>query len=132
MEPEFFTAERPGRGPLPFSDAVRAGNTYYIAGQIGLDDETGKPPSEAGDEARALMESLRRALGVAGLEMSDIVQITIHTPDVSLYSLFNEVYLSYFTGKLPARAFLGSGPLLFDARFELTAVAYKAASASSS
>lgn len=132
MDVEFFSAERPGRGSLPFSDAVRAGDTYYIAGQIGLDEETGKPPSEAGDEAKALMESLRRAVELAGLEMSDIVQITIHTPDVSLYSVFNEVYLTYFPGKLPARAFLGSGPLLFDARFELTAIAYKRASASSS
>lgn len=126
MEREFFSAERPGRGPLPFSDVVRAGETYYIAGQIGLDAETGKPPSEAGDEAKTLMESLRRALELAGLEMTDVVQIAIHTPDVSLYSVFNEVYLSYFPGDLPARAFLGSGPLLFDARFELTAIAHKA------
>ena len=125
MDREFLTFDR--KDEWPFSDIVRAGQTYYISGQIGLDAETGKPPSEAGDEARVLMDGLRALVERAGLSMSDLVQVTVHTPDVSLFSLFNEVYTSYFNGPLPARAFLGSGPLLFGARFELTAIAYAGA-----
>ena len=125
MDREFLTLDR--EGERPFSDVVRVGQTYYISGQIGLDAETGKPPSEAGDEARVLMDGLRAMLERVGLSMSDIAQVTIHTPDVSLFSLFNEIYTSYFSGPLPARAFLGSGPLLFGARFELTAIAYAGA-----
>jgi 2-iminobutanoate/2-iminopropanoate deaminase len=55
--------------------------------------------------------------------MSDLVQVQIFTPDVSLFDTFNRVYRTYFEGDLPARAFLGSGPLLFGARFEIVAVA---------
>lgn len=121
--------ERPGRSDLPFSDIVRAGDTYYISGRIGLDEETGQPPSEAGDEARVLLDGLRDVLAKAGLSMADLVQVTIYTPDVSLFSLFNEIYTTYFSGPLPARAFLGSGPLLFGARFELTAIAVRATQA---
>lgn len=124
MEREFLSLSR--RPELPFSDLVRAGDTYYLAGRIGLDAETGLPPAEPGDEARVLMDGLRDVLEKAGLAMSDLVQVTIYTPDVSLFSLFNEVYVPYFSGPLPARAFLGSGPLLFGARFELTAIAVKA------
>ena len=113
----------PGVTRKPFSDAVRAGKTLYVSGRIGLDGDTGKPPQAAPDEARALMENLKGVLDEAGMEMLDLVQVTVFSPDVSLYGVFNDVYLSYFDGELPARAFIGSGPLLFGARFELTAIA---------
>jgi 2-iminobutanoate/2-iminopropanoate deaminase len=44
--------------------------------------------------------------------MNDLVQVQIYTPDVSLFDKFNRVYVTYFAGDLPARAFLGSGKLL--------------------
>ena len=124
MKTEYLTFERPGGGNRPFSDAVRAGKTYYISGLIGL-DENGSPPPDASDEARLLMDGLRRVLENCKLTTGDLVQVTIYTPDVSLYDQFNAVYVSYFKDRLPARALLGSGPLLFGARFELTAVAVK-------
>lgn len=125
MKPEFLTFERPGRGNLPFSDVVRTGDTYYVAGRIGLDPVTNLPPADVRAEARALMDGLRGVLRGCALAMGDLVQVTIYTPDVSFFAMFNEIYVSYFDGPLPARAFLGSGPLLFGARFELTAIAFK-------
>lgn len=109
----------------PFSEIVHAAGTYYIAGRIGVDERTGRVPEAAGDEIRLLMNGLRDLLQSHDLAMSDLVQVTVYTPDVSLFETFNAVYLTYFDGRLPARAFLGSGPLLFGARFELTAVAVK-------
>jgi reactive intermediate/imine deaminase len=113
----------PGVTRKPFSDAVRAGKTLYVSGRIGIDPATGKPPEGDEDEARALMENLKGVLDEAGMRMADLVQVTIFSPDISLYACFNAVYLTYFDGALPARAFVGSGPLLFGARFELTAIA---------
>jgi len=113
----------PGVTRKPFSDAVRAGKTLYVSGRIGIDPATGKPPAEAADEARALMENLKGVLDAAGVTMNELAMVTVHCTDVSLVAAFNEVYLTYFDGDLPARAFIGSGPLLFGARFELTAVA---------
>lgn len=111
----------------PFREIVRAGNTYYVAGRIGLDERTNLPPADVRDEIRVLMEGLRDLLERHGLSMNDLVQVTVYTPDVSLFSTFNRTYITYFDGPLPARAFLGSGPLLFGARFEVTAIAVKGA-----
>lgn len=109
----------------PFSEIVCAGDTWYVAGRIAREPQTNRPPAEARDEARLLMDGLRKLLESNGLSMADLVQVTIYTPDVSLFETFNEIYLGYFEGRLPTRAFIGSGPLLFGARFELTAVAYR-------
>jgi 2-iminobutanoate/2-iminopropanoate deaminase len=113
----------PGIERKPFSDALRAGKTLYVSGRIGIDASTGKPPEAVADEARALMENLKGVLDAADMKMKDLTQITVFCPDLSQYGAFNDVYLSYFDGDLPARAFVGSGPLLFGARFELTAIA---------
>ncbi|MEO9170206.1 MAG: RidA family protein [Candidatus Baltobacteraceae bacterium] len=108
----------------PFSDAVWAGDTLYISGQIGL-DERRIVPKGLEDEAHLLMRNLQRVLTANSLAFESIVSVTIFTPDVAHFEAFNAVYLHYFTGRLPARAFIGSGPLLFGARFELTAIAVK-------
>ncbi|HEV3089199.1 MAG TPA: RidA family protein [Candidatus Elarobacter sp.] len=109
---------------LPFSESVRAGDTVYVAGQIGLDRATMKPPVDVRDEARLVLNALRDVLGRQGLTMDDLTMVTVHAPDVDRdYAPFNEVYVTYFNGPYPARAFLGSGPLLFGARFEVTAIA---------
>lgn len=107
----------------PFNEIVQAGNTYYIAGRIGLDPQTNLPPADAREEIRLLLDGLRNLLRARNLSMNDLVQVNIYTPDLSLYQTFNEIYVTYFDSRLPARAFLGSGPLLFGARFELTAIA---------
>ena len=122
---EYFPVANFPLGRAPFSEAVRAGNTYYIAGRIGLDPATNKPPHDVRDEVRLLMDGLRGLLTRLGLSMSDLVQVTVHTPDVSMFAQFNEIYVRYFDAQFPARAFLGSGPLLFGARFELAAIAVK-------
>jgi enamine deaminase RidA (YjgF/YER057c/UK114 family) len=109
----------------PFREIVQAGNTYYIAGRIGIDPATSLPPLDVREEIRLLLDGLRDLLARNALSAKDLVQVHIYTPDVSLYATFNEIYLTYFEGDLPARAFLGSGPLLFGARFELTAVAVR-------
>ena len=59
------------------------------------------------------------------MTMDDLVSVTIYSPDLSLYSTFNEIYRPYFAKGFPARAFIGSGPLLFGMRFEMQAIAIK-------
>jgi enamine deaminase RidA (YjgF/YER057c/UK114 family) len=116
-----------GRRPnLPFSDAVLAGNTLYISGRIGIDPATGKVPVEADREADLLLEGFAAVLKEAGMTMDDLVSVQIYCPDVSLWQQFNARYVLHFSWEFPARAFLGSGPLLFNARFEMVGVAVKA------
>src|ERR1700720_4991147 len=116
-------SERTTRSNLPFSDAVWHGNTLYLSGHIGLDPKTGRPPTNADEEARLVMDGFKRTLEGAGLTMDDLLSVQIFCSDVSLFEAFNVVYRTYFKGEFPARAFLGSGRLLFDARFEVQGIA---------
>ena len=109
---------------LPFSAAVQVGDTLYLSGTIGLDQE-GRVPDRAAEEARLVLESLKSTLEKAGMSMDDLVYVQIFCSDVRHYEAFNEVYRGYFTGEFPARAFIGAGTLLFDARFEVQAIAVR-------
>jgi reactive intermediate/imine deaminase len=113
------------RPMLPFSDAVIVGDTIYIAGHIGVDPKTNKVPDKVEDEARLVMDGIKEALQASGATMDDLVSVQIFCSDVSHYDAFNSVYRTYFTGKFPARAFIGSGKLLFNARFEVMGIAVK-------
>ncbi len=114
-----------GYAALPFSSGVLASSTFYVAGHIGLVPGTRSVPADPDDEARLLLDGVRGTLAKAGLTMDDLVSVQIFCSDVSLFDRFNLIYRTYFTEPLPARAFLGSGPLLFGARFEICAVAVK-------
>ena len=122
MSREYFVSNP----AMPFSDAVLVdGKTLYLSGRIGLISGTTKVPETATEEAHLVLQEIQRVLGMARMAMNDLVSLQIFCSDVSLFDEFNAVYRTYFTGKLPARAFLGSGPLLFGARFELQGIAVK-------
>lgn len=109
----------------PFSDAVMVGNTVYLAGRLGLDPQTGRPPTDPAAEARLLIEGFRAVLAEAGMTLNDMVSVQVFCADVALFDTWNQVYRSYFKEPFPARAFVGSGPLLFGARFEMQGIAVK-------
>jgi 2-iminobutanoate/2-iminopropanoate deaminase len=108
----------------PFSGAVQVGNTLYLSGDIGI-DENQKVPDTAEAEARRLLDNVQRTLQQAGMTMDDLVSVQIFCSDVKHYADFNKVYRTYFKREFPARAFIGSGTLLFNARFELQGMAIK-------
>ena len=110
---------------LPFSDAVLVGDTLYISGRIGLDPATGVAPESVDAEIELLLEGFQAVLREAGMAMHDLVWVQIYCPDVSLWQQFNAAYVKLFSGEFPARAFLGSGPLLLNGRFEMLGVAVK-------
>jgi reactive intermediate/imine deaminase len=116
----------PGRNPqLPFSDGVVVGNTVYLAGRIGVDPKTGRPPDDVEAEIRIALDGMKAALADAGMTMDDLVSVQVFCPDLTLYDKFNAVYRTYFTKNFPARAFIGSGPLLRGGRFEVQGIAAK-------
>ena len=105
----------------PFSGAVWVGDLLFLSGTIGL--QNGQVPESAEEEARLVMESVKSTLEDADLTMDDLVSVQIFCSDVDLYDIFNNVYRTYFTGNFPARAFVGSGTLLFGARWEVQGIA---------
>lgn len=121
-------ANLPGRaGNAPYSDAVLAGDTLYLAGRLGLERATNKPPADAGQEVRLILDGMKSVLAEAGMTMDDLVSVQVFCTDVSLLETFNAVYRPYFSQGFPARAFIGSGPLLFGARFEVQGIAVRPA-----
>ena len=111
---------------LPYSNAVLVGDTLYLAGAIGLDPETGAPPATIKEEVQILMDGMKRRLEMVGMTMDDLVDVKIFCPDLALYGEFNEIYRTYFKDHYPARAFIGSGPLLRGGHFEITGIAVRA------
>ena len=107
----------------PFSGAVLVGNTLYLSGSLGL--ERGQVPEDPADEARNVMNAIKRNVEAAGMTMDDIVYMQIFCSDVAHYQAFNAVYRTFFTKEFPARAFIGAGTLLFNARFEVQGIAVK-------
>ncbi len=126
QKPQRRHIQRAGNtGNLPFSDAVLAGNTLYLAGRLGVDETTGRIPDDLEQEIRNIMESMKSTLGEAGMSMDELASVQVFCPDLTLYGKFNAVYRSYFQKDFPARAFIGSGPLLRGAHFEVQGIAVK-------
>jgi 2-iminobutanoate/2-iminopropanoate deaminase len=113
------------KSALPFSDAVLVGETLYMAGRIGIDPVTERAPADVDAEIKLLFDGFEAVLAEAGMKMDDLVSVQIFAPDVSLWERFNAAYVKRFSQELPARAFIGSGPLLLGGRFEMIGIAVK-------
>jgi 2-iminobutanoate/2-iminopropanoate deaminase len=110
---------------LPFSDGVLVGNTLYLSGRIGIDPATGVCPSDLGQELNLLFKGFQAVVQKAGMSMDDLVWVQVYSPDISLWEQFNAEYVKHFSKDLPARAFIGSGPLLKGGRFEMMGTAVR-------
>jgi enamine deaminase RidA (YjgF/YER057c/UK114 family) len=108
---------------LPFSHVVDAGDTVYLAGGIGIDPKTGMAPPDIKTEIRLLLEDMKGKLDMVGLTMDNLVSVQVFCTDLALYDEFNAIYRTYFRKHLPARAFVGSGPLLRGGHFEIMGIA---------
>jgi 2-iminobutanoate/2-iminopropanoate deaminase len=124
----YIVGDRPAStASLPFSNGVLVGNTLYVGGHLGLDPATSQAPADVKLEAQMVMDAVKKTLEQAGLSMDDLVSVTVFCTDLKLYDTFNAVYRSYFTGKFPARAFIGAGSLLRGAHYEVLGVAVRPA-----
>lgn len=117
----FPASPLPNGTAAPYSAAVKAGDTLYVAG---ITDRGGTTPT---DSARRVMDSIKRSVEAGGLTMDDLVWVQVFSSDLADYDAFNAVYRTYFKGPMPARAYLGADHLLGDARFEVMGIAVRKA-----
>lgn len=115
------TAEN-SNGPA-FSRAVLVGETLYMSGTLGTVD--GAIPEESSEEARVILNKMKAVLEQVDMTMDDLVYVQVFCSDVDLYDVFNTEYRKFFTREFPARAFIGSGTLLRNARFEVQGIAVR-------
>ena len=109
----------------PYSQAIQAGNTVYVSGQLPIDPATGAMPEGIAAQATQSMKNIQAILAEAGMEMKDIVKTTILLADLAGFGEVNEVYGSFFTGDYHARACYQVARLPKDALVEIEAVAVK-------
>ena len=93
----------PARG-LPFSDAILAGNTLYIAGQEGTDDSDKLVTGGIGPETKAVLANIEKVAKAAGFEVKDIVSVTVYLADIHEFGDMNSVYKAFMPDPKPARA----------------------------
>jgi 2-iminobutanoate/2-iminopropanoate deaminase len=109
---------------LPFSSAVRAGDTVYLSGALGIGPD-GKLADGMNAQARLAMDNLGAALKSAGIGFGDVVKCTVMLDNMADWPAFNQVYVTYFPdGKFPARSAFGADGLALGALVEVECIAY--------
>jgi 2-iminobutanoate/2-iminopropanoate deaminase len=110
----------------PYNQAILAGDTLYISGQICIDPHTGElKKRDIQDETHQTMQNLKAILIAAGLGFSHVVKTTIFITDMNQFSEINEVYGKYFDGDFPARETVQVSALPKFVNVEISMIAVK-------
>lgn len=112
----------------PYSQAIQAGNTLYVSGQIALDPTTGQLAGggDVAQETHQVMRNLQAVLAAAGLTLRDVVKCSIFVKDLGNFALINEIYGSYFDADYaPARETVEVSRLPRDVQVEISCIAVK-------
>jgi 2-iminobutanoate/2-iminopropanoate deaminase len=108
----------------PYSQAVLAGNTLYVSGQIAINQATGQLVSgDIEGETNQVMQNLKYILAEAGAGFSNVVKCTIFVKDLGNFARINEVYGSYFDAYPPARETVEVSRLPKDVNVEISCIA---------
>jgi reactive intermediate/imine deaminase len=122
-KPEFLNTKESLERGLPFSEAVRAGDFLFLAGQIG--DKDGKVVAGGiAPEARQTLQHIKDVLERNGSSLSDVVKCTVFLADIAEWPAFNTVYREFFKQPFPARSALAASGLAMGARVEVECIAY--------
>ena len=115
----------PGTRSRPFSSAVRAGDLIFTSGHAGMRDSEGKALKTIEEQTKQTLESLKATLEASGATLDDVVKVTCFLGAQEHFRKMNEVYLSYFTGELPARSTCITGLAVPGMLLEMECVAYR-------
>ena len=123
--PQYFPMPSTGGAPLPFSEAVRVGDTLYVSGQIGILPGTMTlAPGGLEPEARRALDNLKAILERHGSSPEQVVKCTVFLADIKEWPAFNAIYRQYFKTNLPARSALAASGLALGARVEVECIAF--------
>ena len=109
---------------LPFSEAVRVGDTVFLSGQMGIVPGTMTlAPGGVKAETRQALENLRTILDAHGLSLKHVVRCSVMLADMADWPAFNEVYREFFEAPFPARSAFGANGLALGGRVEIECIA---------
>jgi 2-iminobutanoate/2-iminopropanoate deaminase len=110
---------------MPFSDGFVAGNTLYVAGQQGPDDNGKVTGTTIDFQTERTIAAIKRVVEKAGFKMTDLVNVTVYVTDLNDVPKMNEVYKRLMPNPKPARATVKVAGLIGDAKIEISAIAVK-------
>ena len=106
-----------------YSQAIRAGDTVYLSGQIPLDPASGElVTGDMEAQVARVFENLKAVAEASGSDLSHIVKLTVYLTDLGHFALVNRVMAEYFTPPYPARAAVGVAALPKGATVEMDAI----------
>lgn len=105
-----------------YSQAVAAGDTIYLSGQIGLDPKTMEMTEGFEAQAHRVFANLRAVAAASGGTLDDIVKLTVFLSDLTNFIKLNEIMAQYFTNPYPARSAVGVSQLPRGALVEIEAI----------
>jgi 2-iminobutanoate/2-iminopropanoate deaminase len=107
----------------PYSLGLRAGDFIFVSGQVPRDPATGQIVGETIEQQTAqVLENIKAILEADGATLADVVKVSAHLADLSLFDRYNKVYVTYFPDPKPTRTTVGSQLLGF--LVEIDAIAY--------
>ena len=123
MNREIISTARAPKAIGPYSQAVRAGDTVYLSGQIALDPASGELVAGGFEaEARRVFDNLRAVAAAAAATLDDAVRVTIYLVDLGRFPVVNAIMAEYFREPFPARVTIGVASLPRGAQVEVDCV----------
>jgi 2-iminobutanoate/2-iminopropanoate deaminase len=108
----------------PYSQAVKVNSTLYVSGQIPLNPQTGDLVLDSIENAtRRVMQNIQALVEEAGMQMKDVVKMSIFIKDMGQFSQINNVYAQYFSGDFPARETVQVADLPMGVPIEISCIA---------
>ena len=118
-----FTADAPA-AIGPYSPAVKAGDTLYLSGQIGMNPATGELVSaDVKEQTAQALKNMKAVLAAAGATTDNVVKTTVFLTDMADFQAVNAVYAETFASDAPARSCVAVAALPKGARGEVEAIA---------
>ena len=110
----------------PYSQAVCAGNTGYVSGQLPINPATGEfAGTDIASQTRQSLTNIQSILAANGMTMADVVKVTVLMQDIAEFAAMNAVYAEFFSEPFPARAAYQVAALPKAAKIEIEAIAVK-------
>ncbi len=113
---EFFASPVPG---LPFSEAVRVGNVLHLSGMLPLGPDRKIVAGGIEAETRQIMDNIKAVLEKHGSSLEKVFKMTVMIADMSEWPAMNQIYVTYFKDRFPARSAFGANALAMGAKLEI-------------
>jgi reactive intermediate/imine deaminase len=105
-----------------YSQAIEAGNTIYLSGQIPLDPKTMKLVEGNENQIRQVFKNIQAVCESSEVSLNEIVKLNVYLSDLSVFSLVNEVMKELFSEPYPARAAIQVAKLPLDSLIEVEGI----------